>query len=140
MKCKYECAKGLYDQYYLDQSGSGLPVYVGNRYIRGSGLGSIFSGLLRSAVPLLKAGGKHLLKEGAKAGLQVVGDVMEGRNIKDSLKTRAKATGKQLFQQAVGGVKRNILPPGRSHKRIKQSRAGKPRHKKRRIQPRDIFD
>jgi hypothetical protein len=52
-----------YHEYYLNQAGKGYPVYVGTRYQRGHGLGSIFESLFKSAVPLLKRGAKTLGRE-----------------------------------------------------------------------------
>jgi hypothetical protein len=52
-----------YHEYYLNQAGRGYPVYVGTRYQRGHGLGSIFGSLFKSAVPLLKRGAKTLGRE-----------------------------------------------------------------------------
>jgi hypothetical protein len=49
-----------YHEYYLNQAGRGYPVYVGKRYQRGHGLGSIFGSLFKSAFPLLKKGNKPL--------------------------------------------------------------------------------
>ena len=80
MKTPYRPNPALYDAYYTTQVGHGLPVYVGG--LRGRGLGSILGGLLRTAVPLLKRGGKALLKEGIRSGLGVAQDVLSGQNIK----------------------------------------------------------
>lgn len=68
MKAKYCCNPQLYKDYYKNQAGSGLSGFHGSRYQHGSGLGSLFSGVLRAAAPLLKRGaialGKHALKTG----------------------------------------------------------------------------
>ena len=58
--------------------------------MRGRGLGSLLSGLVRSAVPLLKSGGKALLKEGAKTGMQLAQYVLSGQNLKSAAKQRAQ--------------------------------------------------
>ena len=57
--------------------------------MRGRGLGSLLSGLVRSAVPSLKSGGKALLKEGAKTGMQLAQYVLSGQNLKSAAKQRA---------------------------------------------------
>ena len=57
MRVRYTPNRHLYDEYY-SQTGRGYPVYIGG--MRGAGLGSVLSGLFRSAVPLLKKGGKAL--------------------------------------------------------------------------------
>ena len=86
MKRKYCCdaSRGMYEDYYMAQSGNGLPVFQGSRGQRGHGLGSMLSGLFRSAVPMIKRGlatfGKHALK----TGLEIAGDVSEGKSFKDS--------------------------------------------------------
>ena len=94
MRQKYCCnaSRGMYEDYYLQQSGSGLPVFHGSRGQRGHGLGSMLSGLFRTAVPMLKRGlatfGKHALK----TGLEIAGDVVEGKSFKDSARDRIVPT------------------------------------------------
>jgi hypothetical protein len=66
----------------------GYPVFVGIRYQRGHGLGSIFGGLFKAAMPLLKKGAKTLGREALKPGLNIAGDVVQGRNIKQAAKCR----------------------------------------------------
>ena len=58
MKQRHNPDARAYHEYYLNQAGRGYPVYVGTRYQRGHGLGSIFGSLFKSAVPLLKRGAK----------------------------------------------------------------------------------
>jgi hypothetical protein len=45
---------------YIHQAGKGYLVFAGRRYQRGHGLGSIFGGLFKAAMPLLKKGAKTL--------------------------------------------------------------------------------
>jgi hypothetical protein len=40
-----------YPDYYIHQAGKGYPVFAGRRYQRGHGLGSIFGGLFKAAMP-----------------------------------------------------------------------------------------
>ena len=54
MKQPHHCQAKAYHDYYLHQAGRGYPVYVGTRYQRGHGLGSISGGLFKAAVPFLK--------------------------------------------------------------------------------------
>src|SRR6188768_4020615 len=101
MRQKFCCdaSRGMYADYYIRQSGSGLPVFQGFRGQRGHGLGSMLSGLFRSAVPMLKRGlatfGKHALK----TGLAIASDVADGTSFKDSAKARFLPT-------IVPGIKR----------------------------------
>ena len=97
-RCSYQCNGRLYDDHYQAQVGHGLPVFVGAHLMRGRVLGSLLGGLIRSAVPLLKSGGKALLQEGAKTGEQLAGDVLSGQSFKSAAKQRAQEAEKRLFQ------------------------------------------
>ena len=133
MRVRYSPNPYLYDEYY-SQSGGGYPVYVGG--MRGSGLGSVLSGLFRSAIPLLKQGGKALLKEGINSGLHIAQDVLDGKNFKKSLKQQSRKTGNRLLKRAIGQFKRPAAPPGEpAVKRIKYTN----QRKKRLDAPKDIF-
>ena len=94
MRRKFCCdaSRSMYEDYYMQQSGSGLPIFQGSRGQRGHGLGSMLSGLFRSAVPMLKRGlatfGKHALK----TGLEIAGDVSEGKSFRDSARDRIVPT------------------------------------------------
>lgn len=83
----------LFEGYYLNQAkqkGGSLPVFQGGRYQRGYGLGSIFKGLFRWAVPRLKQGAKALGKKALKTGVNVVQDVLEGENVQAAVTKRGK--------------------------------------------------
>ena len=135
MKRKFCCdaSRGMNEDYYMLQSGSGLPVFQGSRGQRGHGLGSMLSGLFRSAVPMLKRGlatfGKHALK----TGLEIAGDVAEGKSFKDSARERIVPT-------IIPGIKRfaeqeifnNQSGSGKRRRRTKKIR--------RNVNRRDIFN
>ena len=70
---------------------------------RGHGLGSLFGGLIRSAVRLIKSGAMALGKRAFKTGLNVAGDVLAGHNLKDSAKRRVKKTGKDMIRRILRG-------------------------------------
>jgi hypothetical protein len=137
-----------YDDFFINQAGYGLPVFVGSRSQRGRGLGSFLSGIGRMVLPILKTGGKALLREGTRTGLSVLSDVLEGKNIKDSFKDHATEAGKRLLHGAVQHVSQNmtgsgLAPPGEPFKKrikrhAKHHRAqSKKRHSKKRKS--DIF-
>ena len=118
----------MYEHHYCSQAGHGLPVFIGGRNIRGGGLGSLFSGLARSLVPLVKSGGKALLKEGTRAGMQIAGDVLSGRQVGSAVKERAKQAGKRLIDRAFDQMR----SPSSKHsgrKRIKSTASPRPRQK-----------
>ena len=140
----------VYEDYYCNQVGHGLPVYVGGRNYRGGGLGNILGGIGRAIIPLLKSGGRTLLKEGAKTALHVGQDLLSGENIASSVKRRSKQAGKRMFHRAVnhvtgigGGqpVRKRIRTSSPSKKRQTKPRK-QVRKKKKNVKRRakDIFD
>ena len=118
----YQSCPKLYEDYYVNQVGHGLPVFVGGggrRLYRGHGFGSLLAGIGRAVVPLLKKGGKALLKEGARTGLRVAQDVMSGQRLGSALKQRAGQSGKRLLTQVLSS---SPSPSRRRQKRIKTKR------------------
>lgn len=91
-------------------------------YMRGSGVGSIFSTIFRRLVPLAKnvvntglnfaqsKTGKKFIK-GAKrtaldAGLNIAHDALQGQNLKQSVTKRLKNAGEELIEDIRGKPKR----------------------------------
>ena len=128
MRIPYRADPGLYDDYFKNQIGHGMPVYIGR-----GGLGNVLSGLFRSVVPLIKRGGKALLKEGVRTAVQVGSDVLDGKNVKASLKSRAAETGKRMlrdtlhrFEETDSPSQSRQGPPGKRPRKspIKRGRRG----------------
>jgi hypothetical protein len=71
MKPTHRCDTKAYHDYYIYQAGKGYPVFAGRRYQRGHWLGSIFRGLFKAAISLLKKGTKTLEREALKTGLNI---------------------------------------------------------------------
>ena len=145
MRQKFCCdaSRGMYEDYYIRQSGNGLPVFQGSRGQRGHGLGSMLSGLFRSAVPMLKRGlatfGKHALK----TGLEIASDVADGTSFKDSAKARIlpsilpgikRFAEEEIFSKQSGSGKRRKTRRKVSKKRKVARRVA------RRATKKDIFD
>ena len=102
--------------YYARQAGGALPYFAGAQYQRGHGLDSLFGGLLRSAMPLIKRGAVALGKGALKTGIRIADDVLSGQNIKKAAKRRITDSGRSML--------RNLEIPGvRSRKRIKRAPA-----------------
>lgn len=88
---------GLFDQYYINQAGSGMPIYRGSTgQQRGYGLGGLLGGLFRSAIPLLKKGAAMAGKQALRTGADIAQDVLSGENIKTATKKRLKSAGRQM--------------------------------------------
>ncbi len=145
--------KKTYDDYYTRQTGAGaVPVFSGAMWQRGHGLGNLFAGLARAAVPLLGKFAGAVGKKALTTGTRLAGDILAGKNVKKAVKRRATSAGKDLLRQALstavagqssGGGSRSleiIFPP-----RKKQRRTEKKKRKKQQSGPpgrraKDIFD
>ena len=94
---------------------------------RGRGIGSIFSSIYRTVMPLVKRAigtGSKLLKSKAgqavtksvkkramKAGLNVVQDALHGENVIDSAKREIKSAGGAVLGDMLMGAKKRKNPP-----------------------------
>ena len=137
MRKKYCCdaSRHLYESYYMDQSGSGMPVFVGSPGQRGHGLGSMLSGFFRSAFPMIKRGlaafGKHALK----TGLDIANDVVAGDSFQDSTKRRVPegikrfATAENFINQSGSGGRRIRRKRKRSSSTITRNKKKSKKHK-----------
>ena len=129
MKRKAYCcdaSRYMYEDYYSRQVGGQIPVFVGSRYQRGHGLGSVLGGLLRRfVIPLFTTHGKTLALDALRTGMDVAEDVFgDKRGLKESIKKRVpegiKRTAQNLIRQSGSGV-------------------GKRRRKRRRSDDDDVF-
>lgn len=112
MKRKFCCdaSRATYMDYYSAQSGSGMPVFQGSRGQRGHGLGSMLSGLFRSAMPMLQRGLAIFGKQALKTGLEVANDMADGSSFSDSARRRVptgiKRTIETVANQSGSGKRR----------------------------------
>jgi len=116
-------ANNIYIDYYANQAGNGIPGFEGIRYQRGGGF---FGKLLSSAIyPLLRFMGRKALK----TGVNIAEDVLGGENIKSSAKRRAKDTGIELAETALGKAHSFLTQRGKGvrRKRIMAKRKAKKR-------------
>ena len=117
MRTKQFCCdenRGYYEQYYADQCGNGMNVFHGARGQRGHGVGSVLSGLFRSALPMIKNIGKQALQ----TGLNVATDVVQGNSFKDSLRKHVP--------EGIRGFKEAQFDQSGSGKRRRQTQLKKP--------------
>lgn len=128
----------MYEEYYMNQAGYGLPYYTGVPYMKGYGLGGILSGVLRSVVPMFKSAGKAILREGLKTGTGILSDTLEGKNIKEAASQRLSQSAKHLTQRATNNLvnRLNKTASGRVNRKRKKTTKTKNHHIKRK---RDIF-
>lgn len=109
-----------FTSYYVQQSGSGIAGYQGTRLQRGFGFwGRLFSSTI---LPAIKWAGKRVLS----TGTDVLDDVLDGRNVQESIKDRGTATLKSMGRTA---TKR-----ARAYVNDEQTGSGK-RRKRRKVAP-----
>lgn len=103
--------------------------FVGSRYQRGAGLGSIFKGLFRAILPIAKQAGKHALravgKEALRTGVNVAGDLAAGRKFGASIKEHGVHGIENLVKKGVRKVEK--LQKGRGGRIVKKKPKSKGR-------------
>ena len=83
---------------------------------KGYGLGGIFKCIMRSVATKLKQGFPYVRKRALKTGLESLGDVAAGGNLKSSLKRRARRNLDEIFNTKVP-IKRKVAEKKISIKR-----------------------
>jgi hypothetical protein len=123
-------SKSFYEEYYRVQTGSGLGVYRGRRVIKGGGLGSMFSGLLRTVAPLAKKAAMSLGKRALSSVADIASDTLDGQNIGASIRRRAKAAGEDILSDAVMAYKSKDRAPKRKSAKPGGGKAAKRKRSK----------
>lgn len=136
MRKLYCCNPQSYDTHFV-QKGGGFPIYVGSGIQRGHGIGGIFAGLAKMAVPLLKSAAKSAGKTLLRTGAQFAGDLIQGKNVKDAAKQRAMEAGKSIGRNVLSSVQglagaRNVDNNNTNKKRKASASRSIPRSAKRR--------
>ena len=112
--------------------------YAGARWQRGYGLGSIFRGLFRTVLPLVKSAGKQLLKTGLKTGVGLASDAIRGKDMSQALRHRVAGALNEVSGELVQtGNKRKLPRVAAHHSNIKRRRLAD--HAGREPQKKDIF-
>ena len=110
--------------------------YTGPPIMRGSGLGSLFRGLMKAVVPAVgKIARSSVVRKGARSltkhAIGAVGDMIAGQNPKQALKNRARAGGLEAIDHLLNKNNKK----GRKHaKRISRGKVSARKRPKR-----DIF-
>lgn len=130
----------MYEDYYTSQSGNGHPIYQGAPGQRGHGLGSMLSGLFRSALPMIKRGLAHFGRQALKTGLEVANDVADGQSFGVSARQRIPDGIKRFVSTANFTNQSGSGRRRRVHKRGKVVVVKKKKiKKKKKSRQRDIF-
>ena len=91
-----------FEQYYMRQAhGHGFgPAFSAASLQKGHGLGNILSSAFRTLSPVLKSAGKAVARQGLNTGLDILGDVLGGENIKQASKRRLNESKDKLLKKA----------------------------------------
>ena len=96
--------KQLTDHCLRQQHGGNIVGFRGARIQRGYGIGGIFKSLARIAIPLFKRGAKAVGKRALQAATEVGQDVLEGKNVIESAKSRGKQAAGDVAKAAANKV------------------------------------
>ena len=132
-----------YIYYYLDQQhGRGMPVFRGSSSQRGYGqtgygLGGLFCSLGKIAKPMIKSGAKALGNIAFTSGVNLLGDVLAGKSVKQAARTRALEGANAAKMQAIQRAQRYAQTRrGRSRSSRRSARKRKASRIKRRAKKR----
>jgi len=114
-----------------------MPAFVGRRYQRGHGLAQTIDGLYKHfvipiVVPATKRISKQILGNVAKTGVEVAGDVICGRNIKETVKDHGLAGIKRTVAEIVDQSPPDKQRPQKKKKRPPPLTKTRPPQQKRR--------
>ena len=80
--------------------GGAYTAFSGVPYQRGAGIGAIFRSLLRYLIPIGKQAGSAIGRQGLESGVRVLSDVLDGRNVRESLVDEGRSGLKSLLDKA----------------------------------------
>ena len=128
-----------YGGYVQTGRGGDFPVFRGSRMQRGYGIGSILSGVLRTAIPFLKSGAKALGKEALRTGVAIGQDVLSRQKLKTAAKRRSLESVRNVATKSTRKLanKGKRIIRGTRKKKVTSSRAVGGKRRKRAP---DIFD
>ncbi|KAL3096342.1 hypothetical protein niasHS_005010 [Heterodera schachtii] len=93
--------------FFNQYGGAGVGTYNifhGQPYQRGNGIGAVFRSLMRYLVPIGKEIGATIGRQGLESGNRVLSNVLEGKDLKESLISEGKVGLKNLLEKAANNV------------------------------------
>jgi len=100
------------DELYHHPQTGGYAIFRGIPYQRGNGLGSVFRRLFRYLLPIGKEIGSAIGRQGLESGNRVLSNVLEGKDLKQSLIDEGKAGLKSLLDKASSGLEKQQTGQG----------------------------
>jgi hypothetical protein len=113
--------KLLRGHFLRQQHGGNITGYRAARFQRGYGIGGIFKSLARYAIPLFKQGAKVVRKRALQAATEVGQDVLQRKNVRESVKTHGGDVAVKDFVEQ--GAKVLLQQAGRESKRRQGQRS-----------------
>lgn len=98
----------IFSEYYLSQAqgGAGFTnIYSGPSFQSGNGIGSFLGGLFRSVWPILKRGVNTVGKQSLKTAANILTDISDNKNFKQSLNERSKEGARVLTNKLINTMK-----------------------------------
>lgn len=133
-----------FDKYYALQARNNIPVYSGNRSMKGYGFGSVFRRFFKWIIPIVKENAlpvvKNIGKEAIKSAVNIANDTIDGKTFSESAKSNLKRSLSNLSDQYGSGKKRKLSEAGNTKQKtviFNIKRKNKKSKKKRSL---DIFD
>ncbi|KAL3099594.1 hypothetical protein niasHS_003049 [Heterodera schachtii] len=93
--------------FFNQYGGAGVGTYNifhGQPFQRGNGIGAVFRSLMRYLVPIGKEIGATIGRQGLESGNRVLSNVLEGKDLKESLISEGKVGLKNLLEKAANNV------------------------------------
>ena len=95
-------------------------VFRGSRMQRGYGLGGFFASMFRRAIPLLKSGGKYILKKAARTGMNSMRDIANGIEPRTAVKRRIAEVSDEMLDDVKRKIRQKLTGGGRIKKKIER--------------------
>ena len=113
--------------YGINQRGrGGMTYFRGTQHQRGSGLGSLFGGLLRAVMPAAKSALKTVGREAMRTGISVASDALAGADPLQSLEHHGRRSARKLLKKAGRKVRKQQTGRGMGTRlRTKRAAPGK---------------
>lgn len=128
-------AENFYKNYEPEPT---IPIFTGARYQRGHGIGNIFSGLLKAAIPIVKKGALSLGKTALQTGVNIAKESLAGKDIRSSINDNLQIAGTDILNKSTKYLSQKNNKK-RKHGRLPVSSKSKVKKKRPRLTHSDIF-
>lgn len=101
------------------------PIFTGMAYQRGAGIGSVLRSLWRFLLPVGRAAGAAIGRQGLETGTRVLSGILDGKDAKETLVSEGKTGLKNLLDKAANNLEKQKGSGGQfDFKRYKRAATG----------------